>query len=75
MKEIKQGTLYGCDLVLKVPEYLEEDETINENTLENHIKREKKYVIQQYQDQQFLEKLEKYNKNSLLKKWLQPFRF
>ena len=42
MIEIKQGTLFGFDLVLKVDKRLheKEKEIINENTLKNHIKDE-----------------------------------
>lgn len=39
MKEIKQGTIYGYDMVLKVPEdFPPDDLIINEHTLENYIK-------------------------------------
>lgn len=42
MKEILQGTLFGCDLVLKVPEGYGQDKYLNKNTLEEYIKSEKK---------------------------------
>ena len=35
MKEVKQGTIYGYDLVIKVPN---EDTFITVNTLSNHLK-------------------------------------
>lgn len=41
MKEIKQGTIYGYEIVIKVPDdFPDDDLIINKNTLENHIKRE-----------------------------------
>ncbi len=38
MKEIKQGTIYGLDIVLKVPDdYPDYDLVVNEYTLEKYI--------------------------------------
>jgi len=50
IKEIWQGTLYGFDLVLKVPEkdYLENKEILNEKALEDFIKHEREKMINPY---------------------------
>lgn len=47
MKEIKQGTLYGYDVVLKVPNDAE-NEIINSNTLGKYIENEKKHAVENY---------------------------
>lgn len=40
-KEIRQGSLYGFDLVLKVPaDFPTDDKIINEHTLEKYVKNE-----------------------------------
>ena len=50
MKEIKQGTLFGYDLVLKVTDEVE-TKIINENTLEKHIQSEKKRAVEDYKSE------------------------
>lgn len=38
MKEIKQGTIFGYELVLKVPDNFPDDDfIINKNTLEKYV--------------------------------------
>ena len=48
MKEIKQGTFYGFELVIKVPDdFPDGDKTVNENTLEEYIKQRERYAKDQ----------------------------
>lgn len=46
MRELKQGTLYGFDIVLKVPDDFDQPKLINENTLEKYIKQQGKIEIE-----------------------------
>lgn len=52
MKEIKQGTLYGFEIVLKVPDEVKLDETLNENTLENYVKNRIRDAVESFKEQQ-----------------------
>ena len=53
MKEIKQGTIFGFDIVIKVPNELE-DSAINENTLENYIKMQVQHELEMKRSEDFL---------------------
>jgi len=54
MKEINQGTLYGHDLVLKVPDDFKENDIINENTLEKYVNQQKAIAVDEFQSEKFL---------------------
>ncbi len=46
MKEIKQGTLFGFEIVIKIPDDLEKG-YITEKTLQEYVEQEKKYAYEE----------------------------
>lgn len=58
MREIRQGTLYGYELVLKVPESEYESFLSLNYNLEDYLKEKEKYAVQVYKDEQMLKNMD-----------------
>ena len=55
MKEISQGTMFGFEVVIKVPDdFPADDKIINKNTLENYVKQQQQRAKEELEEDNLL---------------------